>query len=131
MAPIMHTRILTVFGVIAALFVHGSALAQEPITPTDQWHGTVSGRVDRVVGAAVELDDGRAYRYRTDNLAELLTAGDDVRLNRDYIQKQTPDGLVLVHTQRQTFLRGSSQRTLPSSELDQAFAQCRANWPAD
>ena len=45
----------------------------------------------------------------------------------------TPDGLVIVHTQRRTFIRGSSVRPTirRSSELDQAFDQCRADWPAD
>ena len=92
------------------------------------------GIVDRIVGAAIELEDGRAYAYRTDNLAALLATGDDVRLNRDYIQKVTPDGLVLVYVQPATFLRSSAQQRqliLGSSELEQAFAQCREDWPAD
>ena len=97
--------------------------------------GSCQGRriVDRIVGAAVELESGRAYAYRTDNLAALLATGDDVRLNRDYIQKVTPEGPVLVYVQPATSMRGPAQRRqlLGSSELEQAFAQCRADWPAD
>ena len=131
----MNSRgLAVVITVIAALFVvHTPAEAQPPITPFDQWHGTVSGIVDRIVGAAVELESGRAYAYRTDNLAALLATGDDVRLNRDYIQKVTPEGPVLVYVQPATSMRGPAQRRqlLGSSELEQAFAQCRADWPAD
>ena len=128
----MHGRIAsaTVGGVL--LFITAPGLAQT-ISPADHWNGEISGLVDRVEGSAVVLTSGRAYRYRTDVLREIVGPGDSVRLHRDYIIR----GTETVYVQRgqrgrRWFGRGLADLSrAESDELEAARAQCRADWPAD